>query len=698
MAKKKGVRGVGSYIFYTLLTAALGTVAGLGVAYFGGEVRRAEGITDLALGSTLEVKVSDYLTPEQYTTLGKYTLRAENAELVEVLHREEGNDQIRAIGVGSGKLSVYNENEELIATIPYQTKFNSTEVRDKILYGSTIGADDKYTAAELRTIKELSLSDCEITNFGDIPMLTGLETLALRDCGVHSIAYTAETVPASCVNLFGMKNLKEVNFANNTLENIDALNNCTSLTNIIVSDNMISEYTVGLESLKYIDFTGNNMLLQNEKNEILHIASDKQANKVIETLPYSYKVCSSAAEVAAFLQSSIKFAPYVDMTAFTDKEQIIIPENRDVVYFEGQAGADDYQLSFAFTQRETATLSFYNVSIAAEGVVDFSNVQTGALYFNQICDWASTTTEEAVIKANDLQIYCEEGALVTISGANAKAIGIQNKGNGGVGIRAKNVSIEAGDNVEMIVQGGNGANGQVSDAGMDGTNGKRGTDSYDVDAEMAVGGKGTKGQSGKDGGVGGNGNAAIYLTDAESEVFTKTATADAQIKFIGGNGGKGGTGGKGGNGGNGGMGGSLTLMSSDTPTHNVYGGVGGNGGDGGDGGDGGAGGNASVAIVRVNEEYSHSASYNGQVGAGGEGGVGGEGGKGGDGGNGYSTEYGYAGRDVMGATGADGAVGENGYVGESGKISWIVEETEEEIPEQEPVSSEEIASNEEESA
>ena len=635
MARKK-TRGVGSYIFYTLLTVTLGSLSGIAIAYSGGVVRNEEGIKGLTLGKEMEVKLSSYLALEQYTSLGEYTLRAENGELIEVLPRKNGKDIIRAIGVGQGRLNVYDANEEVIATIPYETTFNSKSVKEAITKTTaSIAKDGKFTAAELRTVKELSLSDAELNNFCDIAMLTGLETLELKNCNVSSLAYTEESVPTSCINLYGMKGLKVVDFSNNNLTNIDALNKCTSLTKINVSNNNIAQFNVELTALKDINFRGNSMLLQNKENQFLQITSDKQTARIISAVPYSYKVCSSAAEVMAFLQEDVAFAPYVDMKSFTDKEEILLPENQEIVYFEGDSQAEnDYQLSFVCTQRETVSLSFNNVSISAEGVVDFSNAEKGFLYFNQICDWASTATSKSVITANELYITCSDNAIINLNGCNAKTKDVQNDGIGGIGIRAKNVDISVGEDVEFTVRGGNGANGQVSDAGTNGTNGKKAPNSSDVElTKLDAGGKGTKGNAGNDGSAGGDGNAAIYITDAEGEVSTKTSATSSEIRFIGGDGGK--------------------------------------GGDGGNGGKGGKGGNASVAVVRAGQEYESSHSENGKVGTGGNGGVGGAGGYGGYAGQGY----GFDGM-TSGEIGQAGEQGEQGEKGESGQIGWVIEEVE----------------------
>lgn len=202
------------------------------------------------------------------------------------------------------------------------------------------------------------------------------------------------------------------------------------------------------------------------------------------------------------------------------------------------------------------------------------------------------------------------GSITAAGGAGAT--------NGGAGGAGGNVSLNAGQNINVNgtinVSGGNGA-GSTSSSINGGNGGLAGTLSLIADGTLSVSGT-TTANGGNGGGVtgsnrtGGAGGAGNNITLIASNAITLSA-----VSASGGNGGSK-TGGANGSGGNGGNGASMLIVSTDnsvsTGSLTATGGVGGNGTGGlGVGGNGGAGGQLDVESQKDSITISGNANTSG---------------------------------------------------------------------------------------
>ena len=210
-----------------------------------------------------------------------------------------------------------------------------------------------------------------------------------------------------------------------------------------------------------------------------------------------------------------------------------------------------------------------------------------------------------------------------------------NGGNGGIGICAKNVTIDLKENSTLLIYGGDGANG------INGSNGSIGNPDYKGwDDRNALGGgsNGGNGGNGEDGGAGGKGGYGIYAQIVNIK--------SGKVIIHGGNSGDAGMGGVGGKGGKGQESGGWGATS-------------GNGGKGGNGGNGGNSykGASGIYALSISGNFVEVSGRNGQVGIGGAKGLGGE--------RGYHSSH-VSGQFLT--WGNDGQNGKDGKPGNNGKL------------------------------
>ena len=345
---------------------------------------------------------------------------------------------------------------------------------------------------------------------------------------------------------------------------------------------------------------------------------------------------------------------YLDMLNHTSRSSSLSNSNNidilntsDEVIFIGNKNKTINNLRMhlcSFNNNQKFNLKFINFNFISNGDTAI------ALYQDKGVDLEITFEGECSIKAkchsgniigtrdkmiNKLTILGLGNIIIIAGNGEEKINSTLNGGDGGIGIYAKNVTINLDENSTLTIYGGDGANG------INGSNGPIGSPNYKGwdDRNAIVGGSnGGNGGNGQDGGAGGKGGYGIY-----AQIVNIKA---GKVTIYGGNSGDGGMGGAGGKGGKGQETGGWGATS-------------GNGGKGGNGGNGGNSykGASGIYALSIEGNFDKISGQNGQVGIGGAKGLGGE--------RGYHSSH-VSGQFLT--WGNDGHNGEDGNPGNNGKL------------------------------
>ena len=229
--------GDGENTIYALVVAENGLVSPLTISGYtvGGIVGKME-FSDAAMESAIRDALAVSPEKELYTndlwTIKEFVIPEDANSYAELKHM-----------VFLEKLTIQNGVSAELSNLA-----SLATLTDLTISGTTVNKDHLTIIGALPQIKNLTLTNCEISNIAPLEKAVTLVKLDLQQNSIRTL--TA---------LSGMQQLQELNLSNNTVVDLTPINSCNALTSLDISSNAVSTLAplTGLRSLSTLNASNN---------------------------------------------------------------------------------------------------------------------------------------------------------------------------------------------------------------------------------------------------------------------------------------------------------------------------------------------------------------------------------------------------------------------------------------------------------